>query len=557
MRPSYSIMMIALLLSGSITLLGSIQEQRMDNQHKIIAVACSGSTFSQSVTTVVQTSLSLLVVYNDFGHTLGLGANLTATDGSPITGATITFYLQQVSRHPPTDSWLELGASATDDAGVATLGLALFGFYGPCRVKASHEQDINFSGAESIVDVVFPSGQAVHIRSDGSIDPSNAAIKRNGDLYTLTGDIVADSGGISIERDNIVLDGGGHMIKPLPHIIGNYGISLVDRTNVTVENIQTESFSFNIELSNSTNNTITKNKLTKSEYAATILEATGATFALGFFLDASSNNTISENEVNSIEIGGFFKSSSNKIYYNNFINHTPSRVSVDNSENTWDDGYPFGGNYWSDYNGTDLYRGPYQNLTGSDGIGDTPYVIDSYNLDNYPLMNPWSPHDIAVTNLTPTKTVIIQGDLCNLNVAIANLGGHDETFNVTAYANMTAIGVQTVTVSAGNSATIVFTWNTAGFALGNYTIEAVADTVLGETNTTNNILTYYKIAVTIPGDLNGDFQVDLADLVLLAVAYGSRPGDPNWNSNADLAMRGIIDLTDLVTLAMHYGQHYP
>lgn len=58
---------------------------------------------------------------------------------------------------------------------------------------------------------------------------------------------------------------------------------------------------------------------------------------------------------------------------------------------SWDNGYPSGGNYWSNYDGTDLYSGPYQNETGSDGIGDTSYVIDEINSDRYPLMKPWRP----------------------------------------------------------------------------------------------------------------------------------------------------------------------
>jgi len=78
--------------------------------------------------------------------------------------------------------------------------------------------------------------------------------------------------------------------------------------------------------------------------------------------------------------------------------------------NFWDDGYPSGGNYWSDYKGTDLYSGPYQNETGSDGIGDTPYVIYGDNVDHYPLMNPWGPSINATVDVIP-NTLNLRGKL--------------------------------------------------------------------------------------------------------------------------------------------------
>jgi parallel beta-helix repeat protein len=60
-------------------------------------------------------------------------------------------------------------------------------------------------------------------------------------------------------------------------------------------------------------------------------------------------------------------------------------------ENSWDHGYPAGGNYWSDYIGTDLFKGPSQNESDADGIGDLPYEIDSNSHDYYPLMSlPWN-----------------------------------------------------------------------------------------------------------------------------------------------------------------------
>jgi len=58
----------------------------------------------------------------------------------------------------------------------------------------------------------------------------------------------------------------------------------------------------------------------------------------------------------------------------------------------------------------------------------------------------------------------------------------------------------------------------------------------------------------LPGDVNQDGKVNLADLVALARAYGSKPGDTNWNPDADIDGNGIVGLSDLVTLAQHYGK---
>jgi parallel beta-helix repeat protein len=73
-------------------------------------------------------------------------------------------------------------------------------------------------------------------------------------------------------------------------------------------------------------------------------------------------------------------SNNNSIYHNDFINN--SEKAYDECNNSWDDGYPSGGNFWDDYNGTDA---------DGDGIGDTPYPIPGGdNEDRYPLMEPWN-----------------------------------------------------------------------------------------------------------------------------------------------------------------------
>jgi PKD repeat protein len=50
----------------------------------------------------------------------------------------------------------------------------------------------------------------------------------------------------------------------------------------------------------------------------------------------------------------------------------------------------------------DLFVGRFQNETGSDGIGDIPYIIDTDNQDHYPLIDPWIPGSpIAYFSHTP------------------------------------------------------------------------------------------------------------------------------------------------------------
>ena len=112
----------------------------------------------------------------------------------------------------------------------------------------------------------------------------------------------------------------------------------------------------------------------------------------GIWLVNSSNNTITCNTIsNNGRYGMILQGdcSNNLIFHNSFIrneykNHYIATTGV--CVNDWDKGYPHGGNYWSGYNGTDLFSGSYQNETSSDGIGDIPYTIDGNNRDIYPLM---------------------------------------------------------------------------------------------------------------------------------------------------------------------------
>lgn len=57
----------------------------------------------------------------------------------------------------------------------------------------------------------------------------------------------------------------------------------------------------------------------------------------------------------------------------------------------------------------------------------------------------------------------------------------------------------------------------------------------------------------VVGDLDGDGQVNHADLAILLAAWNSVPGDPNWNPNADINGDGEVNLADLAFLLSNYG----
>ncbi len=56
-----------------------------------------------------------------------------------------------------------------------------------------------------------------------------------------------------------------------------------------------------------------------------------------------------------------------------------------------------------------------------------------------------------------------------------------------------------------------------------------------------------------PADLNGDGHVDLADLSILLIAFGSCDGDPQYNPLADIVPNGCVDLDDLSALLVDFG----
>ncbi len=355
----------------------------------------------------------------------------------------------------------------------------------------------------------------IYIRADGSVEGTAFIVSSDNVTYVFTADI-SDSDGVIVERNNIIVDGNGHLLNN-SLLTDRNGISLSGVSNVTIKNLSVYGFVagiffFNaanntisgnyiannpgngIYLTSSSNNTLSRNNITSNvlsgirldgssnnvisantvgnspnEHIALLYSSnnntisgntlTNSTADVGIYvyqcslnsitrnnitsnansgirIDSSSDSTISENNVsenlngiylyyssnitiygnsitannvsgividlsNSNTVNGNnimankgygvdFNSASNRFFHNNFMNNTV-QVRVPTISNTWDNGYPSGGNYWSDYIGNDHFEGPSQNIPGNDTIGDTPYEVNVNNTDRYPLMAPYEP----------------------------------------------------------------------------------------------------------------------------------------------------------------------
>jgi PKD repeat protein len=164
--------------------------------------------------------------------------------------------------------------------------------------------------------------------------------------------------------------------------------------------------------------------------------------------------------------------------------------------------------------------------------------------------------DVAVLAVTASKNLIGKGFSVILNVTVENQGDYTETLNITVYANTTIIQTQTLLLTSGNTSHVTLPWNTTSFLYGNYTLSVILGFVPGENDTEDNSLIDSWVLVTIPGDADGDRDVDIFDIVLVALLYGVDELDPQFNPNCDLNSNGSIDIFDIVLAAGHYGESW-
>jgi hypothetical protein len=175
----------------------------------------------------------------------------------------------------------------------------------------------------------------------------------------------------------------------------------------------------------------------------------------------------------------------------------------------------------------------------------------------------WANHDVGITSVKVSKTIVGQGYSMSINVTVFNYGNGTENINVIVYANTAMIGeINNITIAERSSITLTFTWNTTGFAKGNYTIWAYAWPVPGETDTADNTFVDGWVIVSMVGDITGptgwpDGKVDIRDVAKVSRIYGTLPGMPGWDPNCDINNDQKIDIKDVAAVSKQYGKIDP
>jgi parallel beta-helix repeat protein len=211
-------------------------------------------------------------------------------------------------------------------------------------------------------------------------------------------------------------------VKDLNLTNNGCGIFLWNVTESKIENLTVSDNYYGINMRNSRNNTFSKNSMTENNYGMLVKNSNSSSIhhcnitsnqwgihmensalnsiyrniisdstADGIYVEHSHNNTIIENIItrNAIDFEpipmGFGinlqNSANNTIYHNNFIDNGGQAEAVSSYNNTWDNGRPSGGNYWSDHHNVDA---------DSDGIAEDTYIISLSNVDTYPLAGMFS-----------------------------------------------------------------------------------------------------------------------------------------------------------------------
>jgi parallel beta-helix repeat protein len=425
----------------------------------------------------------------------------------------------------------------------------------------------------------------IYIRPDGSIFPSSAPISTiDGRNYLLTGPI---SDEIVVQRSNINIDGNNQTVRGTG---GGYGFTLNSINGVVITNTNVRGFGEGFWLSSSFNISIVGNRITENTIT-------------GISLYSSSNNNIDENDLAGGRYGIYLVSSSeNNIRRNSLISTEVSGISFEaysNNNTVASNMFVGSGVLVSSSFGNVLEENtvnskPLVFLEGVSGraVTDAGQVVlvncNQIHVENLDLANTsvgvelWATVDSRIlgNNITASYYGVWLCDSSNNSIAGNNFTGNNRgiqlwwSSNNSFFHNNLINNTSQVDDLAWEDPEVGFSvniWDECYPSGGNYWSDHV---VMDEKKGQDQNVTGSDGICDVPyeidgdnqdrfplahpyrkllGDINGDRHVDILDAISLANAFNSKPGDANWNPNADFNGDGRVNILDAITLASNFG----
>jgi parallel beta-helix repeat protein len=325
---------------------------------------------------------------------------------------------------------------------------------------------------------------------------------------TLIGNSDNISIGIQLRRSSNILLTGNNVSN------NNNGIYLFSSSNDTVSNNNASNNSNGLFLdASSDNNTLIRNNFPNNNN--------------GIRVSSSSINTLSSNNAsNNNKNGIYLTNSSNNIIYNNYFNNINNYRLINGSGNIWNitgisginiiGGSYRGGNFWGYPNGTGFSQTCAD--ANSDGICDSPYILDSNNTDYLPLALPTG---TPVESSTGNGTVFFNTDTGVIeNLTAVNVSDIPEAppGGANLYYGLFRFNITGITPGSSVNLTLIFPSN----LLASTTYWKYGATI------TNPILHWY----TIPSTING------SELTIMLTDGGA--GDDDLTANGKIRDDGGI-----------------
>jgi hypothetical protein len=239
-------------------------------------------------------------------------------------------------------------------------------------------------------DIIFVKNGTYHEHIE--INKTITLIGKNPANTIIDGDALQYPPIMTINQPNVIVE--NFTVTNTASTPEAYGILIYKTQNVSLFNMTVRETYRAIVLNNVNYSLVSDSQISNNYvYGITLLSTSQ-------FNNFTGNNIISNPTGASL---AFPSSKNNTLFHNNFINNNNQVDTANYGMYTkWDNGYPSGGNYWSDYQ--TLYPGASE--IDNSGIWNTPYVNGGAN-DTYPLMKPWKRpmYPIAKFTHSPTKPI--------------------------------------------------------------------------------------------------------------------------------------------------------